>query len=110
MLLDLSRFISFLASVLALFSMMHGALFVTAATWRERLCASLSHVVLAAAISLVSGLLFHYHSRPYVPVARTLPVTLFFWTFGALLILFPLAWYLDVYYVPLLWRNQPYVF
>jgi hypothetical protein len=64
-------------------------------------------VVLAACISLASGLAFRYSTYPKVHLLKTLPVRLFLWTLFGAMLLFPVAWYLDVYYVPLLWRNQP---
>jgi hypothetical protein len=110
MFLDLGRVLSFFLSIVSLFSMMHGAFFVTATTWQERLVSSISHVVLAACVCCGSGLLFRQSTHPTIPLARTLPVLMFLWTLGAAIILFPLAWVLDTYYVPLLWRNQPWVF
>ncbi|MGB7439229.1 MAG: hypothetical protein WBR26_14295 [Candidatus Acidiferrum sp.] len=110
MLLDLGRVFSFLFSILSLYSVMHTAFFVTATTWRERLIASIAQIVIAACICAFSGVLFRVHSHPAVPLSRTLPVVLFLWTLTAFLILFPLAWCLDTYYIPQLWRNQPYVF
>jgi hypothetical protein len=58
-------------------------------------------------ISGNSGLLFHL-SQPHVPLARTLPVRLFFWALSGFALFFALGWYLDGYYVPLLWRNLPH--
>jgi hypothetical protein len=37
----------------------------------------------------------------------TLPVQMFFWAMAGVAILSTLSWYLEVYYVPLLWRNLP---
>jgi hypothetical protein len=35
-------------------------------------------------------------------------VRLFFWAIAFMVLLFVLSWYLEAYYVPLLWRNQPH--
>ncbi len=45
--------------------------------------------------------------RERLPFTSTLPVQLFFWAMLAVALLFVVSWYLEVYYVPLLWRNQP---
>jgi hypothetical protein len=52
-------------------------------------------------------LLFHF-SQPQVPLLHTLPVRLFLWALSGFSLLFVLGWYLDAYYVPLLWRNLPH--
>jgi hypothetical protein len=41
-------------------------------------------------------------------VTRTLPVRLYFWALAGMTVLFVLSWYLEEYYVPLIWRNQPH--
>jgi hypothetical protein len=110
MLLDLSRFVTFLLSILSLFALVDTAFFVTATTWQQRLLASITRVVLAACISAASGLLFRYHASPAVPFTRTLPVRIFLWALFGISLLFLLAWFLDTYYVPYLWPNQPWLF
>jgi hypothetical protein len=108
MLLDLGRLFSFALSILSLYALLDSAFFVIATTWEERLILSISRVGLAACVCCASGLLFRHSSNPEIPLIRTLPVRLFFWTLFGVAILFCVSWYLDVYYVPLLWRNQPH--
>lgn len=110
MLLDLGRALTFLLSILSLYALIDTAFFVTATSWQQRLLASITRVVLAACVSFFSGLLFHFHTNPNVPISRTLPVRIFLWTLAAIIVLFTLAWLLDAYYVPLLWKNQPWLF
>ncbi|MGB2637274.1 MAG: hypothetical protein WAM58_25315 [Candidatus Acidiferrum sp.] len=110
MLLDVGRAFSFLLSILSLWYLMNAAFFVTATTWQERLLASIARIVLAACVCIFSGFLFRLNSNPSVPLSRTLPVRIFLYTFPAIILLFALAWLLDAYYVPLLWKNQPYLF
>ncbi len=110
MLLDLGRAFSFLLSILSLWYLMNAAFFVTATTWQQRLLGSIARVVLAACVCIVSGFLFRLKSCPAVPLSRTLPVRIFLYTLPAIILLFALAWLLEAYYVPLLWKNQPYVF
>lgn len=107
MLLDLGRAISFFLTIISLLALFNTAFFVTGTSWEQRLLASITRVVLAACISLASGLAFRYSTYPKVHLSKTLPVRLFLWTLFGVMLLFPVAWYLDVYYVPLLWRNQP---
>lgn len=110
MLLDLTRALSFLLSILSLYALIHSAFFLTATTWQQRLVASIVRVVLAACICAFSGMLFRTETQPTTPLSRTLPVRLFLWTLFGVSILFAIAWFLDTYYLPMLWPNQPWVF
>ena len=106
-LLDLGKVVSFAMSILSLCALLDTAFFVPATRWEDRLIASLARIGLAACICLISGMLFHF-SQPRVPLARTLPVRLFLWALSGYTLFFALGWYLDTYYVPLLWRNVPH--
>jgi hypothetical protein len=108
MLLDLGRAISLILSYISLYALLDSAFFTPATRWEERLIASFSRIGLAACVCLASGMLFRYSAVPEVPLTRTLPVRLFVWTLVGAALLFALSWYLDVYYVPWLWRNQPH--
>jgi hypothetical protein len=110
LLLDLGRAFSFLLSILSLYALIDTAFFITATTWQQRLLASITRVVLAACVCFASGVLFHLKTHPNIPISRTLPVRIFLWTLAGVIVLFTLAWLLDVYYVPLLWKNQPWLF
>jgi hypothetical protein len=94
-------------SILSLCALLDSAFFVPATRWEDRLVASLARILLAGSVSLLSGVLF-YVSQPNVPLTKTLPVRLFLWAIGGFSILFALGWYLDVYYMPLFWRNLPH--
>ena len=107
MLLDLSKVVSFVMSILSLCALLDTAFFIPATRWEDRLIASLARISLAACICLISGMLFHI-SQPQVPLARTLPVRLFLWALSGFSVLFALGWYLDAYYMPLFWRNLPH--
>jgi hypothetical protein len=106
-LLELGRAISLALSILSLYAVLDAAFFLPATRWEERLMASFARIGLAACICLISGILFRYNAAPQVSLTRTLPVRLLLWTLFGAALLFTLAWYLDVYYVPLLWKNQP---
>jgi hypothetical protein len=107
LLFDLSKVVSFLMSILSLCALLDTAFFIPATRWEDRLIASLARIGFAGSVCLISGALFHF-SQPQVPLARTLPVRLFVWTLSGLSLLFVLGWYLDVYYMPLFWRNLPH--
>jgi len=108
LLLDLGRAVSFACSVLSLYALMGAAFFAQGTRWEDRLVESFARIVVAAAVCLVSGLLFRLEARPQKPLTATLPVKLFLWALPGYAMLFVLAWYLDVYYVPLIWKNLPY--
>jgi hypothetical protein len=110
MLLDLGRAFTFLLSILSLYALIDTAFFLTATTWQQRLLASISRVVLAACVSAASGLLFRHETNPVIPLSRTLPMRIFLWTLFGVAVLFLLAWFLDTYFVPYLWPNQPWLF
>lgn len=111
MLLEVGRIFSFFLSVLALSEAMISAFFVPGVRWEERLTASVLRVAIAGCICFASGIMFNMNMREHGAESRSListfPVRLFFWTLLGMAILFALSWYLDAYYVPLLWRNQP---
>jgi hypothetical protein len=107
LLLDLSKIVSFAMSILSLCALLDTAFFIPATRWEDRLVASLARIAFAGCVCLISGLLFHL-SQPYVPLARTLPVRLFLWALSGFALFFAFGWYLDAYYVPLLWRNLPH--
>lgn len=107
MLLELGRAISLACSILSLYAVLDTAFFLPATRWEERLMASFARIGLAVCVCLISGMLFRYDAAPQVSLTRTLPVRLLLWTLCGAALLFALAWYLDVYYVPLLWKNLP---
>jgi hypothetical protein len=69
----------------------------------DMICECLIRLALAAAISLISGLIFRDAvQEPHVGSARltaTLPIQLFCWASGVMLILFVISWYLERYCV-----------
>jgi hypothetical protein len=106
-LLDLGKVGSFLMSILSHCALLDSAFFVPATRWEDRLIGSVARVGFAGCVCLISGLLFH-HSQPGVSLVRTLPVRLFLWAIAGFSLFFFLGWYLDVYYMPLFWRNLPH--
>lgn len=120
MLRELGKVVSFVLSVVALYAVLGSAFFRPGSRWQERLLASVMTLAFAACVCFASGIVFALaggegSGRPVQPAARTataepritrtLPVQLFFWTATAAALLFLISWYLEEYYVPLLWRN-----
>ena len=110
MLLELGKALSFFVSILSLYALMASAFFVPGSRWQDRLSDSLLWIVLSACLCFASGMLFQRPpaSSEAEPLTHTLPVRLFFWSLAGMAILFLVSWYLEEYYVPLLWRNQPH--
>ena len=113
MLLELLRPISFFAGMLSLYPVMLSAFFVPGTRWEERLTMALLRVAVAACLCFTSGLLYAHPathpisqpSEPAEPLLRTLPVRLFFCAIGGMALLFALSWWLDIYYVPLIFNH-----
>jgi hypothetical protein len=121
MLLDLGKSLSFLASLVSLCSLLLSACFESGTRWPDRILLSLSHAAVAAACCFLSGYFF-LRTTPLDQMEKpvrygggqaifsTLPVRIYFYALGGMVLLFVGSWFLDTYYVPLLWKNQPYKF
>ncbi len=108
MLLEIGKAVSFFTSILSLYALLESAFLVPGTRWEERLAGSLLRIAVAGCVCFASGLLFRSSEQTHPPVIQTLPVRLFFWALAGMTVLFFLSWYLEEYYVPLLWRNQPH--
>jgi hypothetical protein len=109
-LFEAGKALSFMLSILSLYPIIVSAFFVPGTHWEERLSMALLRIALAACVCFASGLLFAYSPRSggkSEPLMRTLPVQMFLWTLAGVAVFFVISWYLETYYVPLLWRNQP---
>jgi hypothetical protein len=111
MLLDIAKALSFFVSVLSLYPVVLSAFFVPGSRLEDRLLLALEKIALAGCICCLSGILF---AKPWrasqgtsAHLMATLPVKLYLWTVLAVAVLFALSWYLEVSFVPWLWRNQP---
>jgi len=98
MLLELSKALTFFASILSFYPVAISAFFLPGVRWDERLELFLPKLAVAACISFFSGLLFCWPSRSNpdagLSLTSTLPVRLFFWVFLAVTLLFLASWYL----------------
>src|ERR1700761_3862258 len=108
MLLEMGKAVSLLMSILSLCAVLASAFLTPGARWEERLIASLLRIALAGCVCFASGLLFRTAEPEDASVTQTLPVRLFFWALAGMTVLFVVSWYLEEYYVPLIWRNQPH--
>lgn len=108
MLLEIGKAVSFLMSILSLCALLESAFFVPASRWEDRLVGSLLRIALAGCVCFASGLVFRSAEHAEEPVTQTLPVKLYFWALAGMTVLFFLSWYLEEYYIPLIWRNQPH--
>lgn len=113
MLLEIGKALSFFASIFSLYALMGSAFFVPGSSWQDRLVASLARIALAACVCFGSGILFREEALQQSPesdqpLTGTLPVRLFFWAVAAMALLFLLSWFLVTYYIPQIWKNQPW--
>jgi hypothetical protein len=96
--LELAKAATFFACVLSLYWTALSAFFHPALQFHDRLTLVLAKLVLAAAVCLLSGLVFRLpvRSNPdaHLPLTSTLPMQLFFWTAPILTLLFLASWYL----------------
>jgi hypothetical protein len=105
---EIGRVVSLVLSIVSLYALLGSAFFIPGSSWQTRLLGTVETLVMSACVCFASGLLFSMTSEAEPPVTRTLPVRLFLWSLAGMVILFVMSRYLEVYYVPHLWRNQPY--
>lgn len=96
--LELAKALTFFASLITLYWAAIDAFLVPAIRWQDRLLLALTHLLLAAAVCLLSGLIFRWPS-PTNPDANqslsdTLPMRLLFWAAAFITLLFIASWYL----------------
>ena len=110
---ELAKVAALILTILSIYALLVSAFFVPGSPWHQRLLTSVETLAMTGCVCFASGLLFRLttHSangRQEPPVTRTLPVQLFFWAVGATVLMFLLSRYLEVYYIPTIWKNQPY--
>ncbi len=106
MLLEVSKPVAFLLCLLSLYALFHTAflvpgsldLLVPGPALHDRILDSLLLLALSAGICLVSGLIFQEaEPEPHPSLSATLPLKVFYWATGAMLLLFVVSWYLETY-------------
>jgi hypothetical protein len=111
--LQVAKFFGLTGSILSLYVLLVHAFFIPGSGWQDRLISALATLGLTASVCFASGLLFEIPERkfdpePVPPLLRTLPVRLFFWGVSLMALMFLLSWFLANYFVPYIWKNQPY--
>ena len=104
-LVEVVKPITLLLCILSLYAVFHTAFLIPGRTVHDRIWDSLGLLVLAAGISVVSGLIFREgepeavaeHSPDRVGLGGTLPMQIFFWATGIMVGLFVVSWYLESY-------------
>jgi hypothetical protein len=111
--LQIAKFLALALSILSLCALLGHAFFVPGSSWEDRLLDGLAMLGLTGSICFASGMLFEIPNRKFDPeptprLTQTLPVRLFFWGVGVTAVMFVLSWFLAEYFVPMIWKNQPY--
>lgn len=94
MFVEIAKPIALTLCLLSLYAVFHTAFLVPASDLHQKISDSLQLLALAAGISLISGMLFR-EATSETRLSATLPVQVFCWTAGAMLILFIASWYLE---------------
>lgn len=95
MVAEIARPIMLVLCILSLYAVFHSAFLVPASDIEQRIFASLRLLTLAAAIALASGVVFREALPKAVSLLATLPVRIFCWATGSMLVLFLVSWYLE---------------
>ncbi len=109
---ELAKAVALILTIVSIYALLGSAFFAPGSPWDQRLLNSVETLAMTACICLASGILFSVTEQSGPASARilmrTLPVQLFFWSLGGMVLLFLLSRYLEVYYVPTIWKNQPW--
>ena len=110
---ELGKIVTFGASLLSLVALLGHAFFLPGAGWEDRLTGSLLYVGLAGCLCFASGILFREDAlrrdpEAEVTLSSTLPVKLFYWGLGLMVVFFLLGWFLDADFMPYTLRNAPW--
>jgi len=98
MLVEVAKPLTLFFCILSLYAVFHAALLNPSAGMQDRIPDSLTRLLLAAGISFISGLVFRAaNGTGSVPLTSTLPVQLFCWAAGAMLVLFVVSWYVETH-------------
>jgi hypothetical protein len=98
MLYELAKPIALLLCMISLCAVFYTAFLAPASDLEQRVWDSLVLLSLAAGICLSSGMIFCEPAEDGAArLLRTLPVQVFCWAFGGMLLLFAASWYLETY-------------
>jgi hypothetical protein len=99
--LELAKFASLLLAILSLDAVIHTAFLEPGSNLEHQLVPALRMLLMAAAVCLGSGCIFHLwqhrECRPTVSVAKSLPMLIFWWAGGVITLLFAVSWIVERY-------------
>ena len=108
MLLDLAKFVALLLCLLSLYALFHTAFLIPGTldvlnpgpALHDRIMDTLVLFGLASGIAIVSGLIFRDSTpEPHPSLSATLPLQLFYWSVGIMVLLFAASWYLETHVI-----------
>jgi hypothetical protein len=109
MLLELAKPVALLLCLLSLYALFHTLFFAIEdpqiifqphQALDDRVVHALRLFALSAAISLIGGIIFREaEPRPHPPLSATLPLQIFYWATGIMLVMVFLAWFLETHYI-----------
>ena|SRR5579862_5793401 len=94
MLVEIAKPIALTLCMISLYAVFHAAFLVPASDLNQKIVDSLELLALAAGIALIGGMIFRDSATGQRLIA-TLPVQIFCWGAGLMLILFVVSWYLE---------------
>jgi formate/nitrite transporter FocA (FNT family) len=98
MLVEMVKPIALVLCMVSLCAVFYTAFMVPASDFEQRIWDSMVMLSLAAGICLSSGMIFREPARTRAaPLTRTLPVQMFCWALGLIVVLFAVSWYLETY-------------
>jgi len=108
MLLEIAKPVALLFCLLSLYALFHTAFLVPGTldvlnpgpVLHDRIMHTLLLFALTTGICVVSGLLFQESTpKPHPSLSATLPLQLFYWSIGIMLLLFIASWYLETHVI-----------
>ncbi len=101
MLVEIAKPFALLLCMVSLCALFFTAFLAPSGDLQQRILDSLEMLALAGGISLMSGLIFRdsepEHSTDHARLAATLPIQVFCWATGTMVILFVVSWYLETH-------------
>ncbi len=109
MLLELAKPVALVLCLLSLYALFHTLFFAIEdpllllqphQAFRDRILDSILLLALSAGISLLGALIFREaEPHPHPSLSATLPLQLFYWATGTMMVLFVLALFLESHYI-----------
>jgi hypothetical protein len=103
--LELAKFASLLLSLLSLVALLRTAFFTPASNCEQRILPALGMLLLAAAVCMGSGAIFRAWEQRVgqrqASVVTSLPMLIFWWSAGAITLLYVVTWFLERFFIPI---------